>query len=79
YQSSAGNVDGYCAFLRELVEQYGPVTSTLQVTEEPNVTSNPTLDGHYPRVHEAIVRGVSAAKARARELGFAHLRVGFNT
>jgi hypothetical protein len=79
YQSTAGNVDGYCGFLRELVEQYGAVTSTLQVTEEPNITSNPTLDGYYPQVHRAIVRGVTAAKARARELGHTHLRVGFNT
>lgn len=79
YQSPAGDVDGYCDFLRELVEQYGAVTSTLQVTEEPNVTSNPTLDGYYPAVHEAIVRGVSVVKARARELGHTDLRVGFNT
>ncbi|WP_328907841.1 hypothetical protein OG230_35265 [Streptomyces sp. NBC_00234] len=79
YRSAAGDVDGYCVFLRELVEQYGGVTSTLQVTEEPNITSNPTLDGYYPAVHEAIVRGVSAVKARALELGHTHLRVGFNT
>jgi hypothetical protein len=79
YQSTAGDVDGYCDFLRELVEQYGAVTSTLQVTEEPNITSNPTLDGYYPAVREAIVRGVSVVKARARELGHTHLRVGFNT
>ncbi|MFC1406316.1 MULTISPECIES: hypothetical protein [Streptacidiphilus] len=79
YRSPAGDVDGYCDFLRELVEQYGSVTSTLQVTEEPNVTSTPTLDGYYPVVHEAIVRGVRVVKARARELGYADLRVGFNT
>ncbi|GAA2270270.1 hypothetical protein GCM10010145_00850 [Streptomyces ruber] len=79
YRSGAGDVDGYCVFLRELVEQYGEVTGTLQVTEEPNVTSNPVLDGFYPRVDEAIVRGVPVAKARARELGYGHLRVGFNT
>ncbi|BDM74417.1 hypothetical protein HEK616_79040 (plasmid) [Streptomyces nigrescens] len=79
YQSAAADVDGYCDFLAELVEQYGAVTSTLQVTEEPNVTTNPVLDGYYPAVHEAIIRGVSAAKARARELGHTHLRIGFNT
>ncbi|WP_330334848.1 hypothetical protein OHS33_00175 [Streptomyces sp. NBC_00536] len=79
YRSTAGNVDGYCAFLRELVEQYGAVTRTLQVAEEPNITSNPTLDGYYPAVREAIVRGVRAVKARARELGHTHLHVGFNT
>ncbi|MGK5729449.1 hypothetical protein [Streptomyces sp. URMC 124] len=79
YRSAAGDVDGYCAFLRELVDQYGAVTHTLQVTEEPNVTTMPTLDGYYPRVQEAIARGVRAVKARARELGHDHLRVGFNT
>ncbi|WP_223267644.1 hypothetical protein [Streptosporangium nondiastaticum] len=79
YQSASGDVEGYCAFLRELVEQYGHVTSTLQVTEEPNVTSMPTLDGAYPDVCEAIVRGVTAAKEHARALGHTHLRVGFNT
>ncbi|WP_371667451.1 hypothetical protein OG985_07425 [Streptomyces sp. NBC_00289] len=79
YRSAGGDVAGYCAFLRELVHQYGSITSTLQVTEEPNVTSNPVLDGYYPSVREAIVQGVSAAKAQARELGHSHLRIGFNT
>lgn len=79
YQSAAGDVDGYCQFLRELVDQYGSVTSTLQVTEEPNETTNPVLDGCYPSVREAIVRGIVAVKERARELGYDELRVGFST
>lgn len=79
YRSIAADVDGYCEYLRELVEQYGAFTGTLQVTEEPNVTSNPLLDGYYPAVREAIVEGVSAAKAQARESGHTHLQVGFNT
>ncbi|MGW9676809.1 hypothetical protein ACWGUN_27210 [Streptomyces koyangensis] len=79
YRSAAGDVDGYCAFLGELVEQYGPVTRTLQVAEEPDVTTNPVLDGYHPRVREVIVRGVPAAAARARALGHTHLRIGFNT
>ncbi|ESQ04533.1 Hypothetical protein B590_19904 [Streptomyces sp. PVA_94-07] len=60
-------------------ERYGPVARTLQVTEEPDVTTNPVLDGYYPGVREAVVRGVPAAAARARELGHTHLRIGFNT
>ncbi|MFD3894192.1 hypothetical protein ACOZE1_16330 [Streptomyces cellulosae] len=79
YRSAAGDVDGYCQFLRELVDQYGSVTSTLQVTEEPNETTNPVLDGCHPSVWEAIVRGVAAVKERARKLGYDELRVGFNT
>ncbi|MCE6994251.1 hypothetical protein LZG04_05395 [Saccharothrix sp. S26] len=78
YQSASGDVAGYCAFLRSLVERYGPVTATLQVTEEPNVTDNPVLDGCYPRVREAITAGVVAAKAHARALGH-DLAVGVNT
>jgi hypothetical protein len=79
YQSRSGDVAGYCAFLRDLIDQYGGVTDTLQVTEEPNVTDNPTLDGYYPAVGEALVAGVSAAKSHARFTGHAHLRIGFNT
>lgn len=79
YRSVSGNVAGYCAFLRELVTQYGPVTETLQITEEPNLTDSPLLDGYYPAVGEALVAGVSAAKSQARLLGHDHLRIGFNT
>ncbi|WP_033443325.1 hypothetical protein [Saccharothrix sp. NRRL B-16314] len=78
YQSASGDVAGYCDFVRSLVERYGAVTSTLQVTEEPNVTDNPVLDGFYPGVRDAITAGVVAAKAHARALGH-DVAVGFNT
>ncbi|MER5266344.1 hypothetical protein ABTZ99_30060 [Actinosynnema sp. NPDC002837] len=78
YQSEAGDVAGYCDFVRSLVERHGAVTATLQVTEEPNVTDNPVLDGWYPGVREAITAGVVAAKSHARALG-RDLAVGFNT
>ncbi|ROP38708.1 hypothetical protein [Saccharothrix texasensis] len=78
YQSATGDVAGYCDFVRALVERHGAVTAMLQVTEEPNVTDNPVLDGHYPGVRDAITAGVVAAKSRARELGH-DLAVGFNT
>ncbi|HEY7146173.1 MAG TPA: hypothetical protein VH637_18185 [Streptosporangiaceae bacterium] len=77
YHSAAGDVPGYCAFLEELVDSYGDRIGSLQVGEEPNVTGNPSLDGWYPRVTEAIVSGVAAAKARARR--FPGLTVGINT
>lgn len=79
YRSARGDVAGYCTYLRELVAQYGASTHSLQVAEEPDVTSNPLLDGHYPDVAEAIVRGVAAAREQARDLGFDHLRIGVNT
>ncbi|MFJ4438253.1 hypothetical protein [Streptomyces sp. NPDC088923] len=79
YRSASGDVAGYQDWLRALVERYGAVTDTLQVTEEPNVVGNPVLDGHYPRVREAIIAGVRAVKEHARALGHTHLRTGFNT
>lgn len=54
-------------------------SGTLQVTEEPNVAGNPTLDGYYPNVRDALVEGVLAADDEARRQGFDHLRIGFNT
>lgn len=79
YQSRRGDVAGYVGFVRELVAEYGAVTATLQISEEPNITGNRVLDGDYPRVTEAVIAGVTEAKQEARRLGQDHLRVGFNT
>jgi hypothetical protein len=79
YQSRRGDVAGYCSFLQRLVADHGAAIATLQVGEEPNVTGNPSLDGFYPAVTEAVVAGVSAAKDAARRLGHHHLQVGVNT
>lgn len=78
YQSPTGDVDGYAAWVREAVARHGRDVATLQITEEANVVGNPALDGNYPRVREAIVAGVLAAKDEARTRGL-DLRVGFNT
>lgn len=79
YQSLSGDLAGYEAFVRNAVARYGAITRTLQITEEPNVTGNPMLDGFYPEVRRAIVAGVQAARAEARRLGLEHLRIGTNT
>ncbi|WP_067170098.1 hypothetical protein [Microtetraspora niveoalba] len=79
FQSRSGDVAGFTAFVRDLVRRHGHRAATLQVTEEPNVEGNPTLDGYYPNVRRAVVEGVLAAKDEARRQGFGHLKVGFNT
>ncbi|MEU1880441.1 hypothetical protein ABZ470_24310 [Streptosporangium sp. NPDC020072] len=76
YRSHSGDVAGYVGFVRDLVRRHGTRVATLQVTEEPNL---PLYDGGHPRVLEALVEGVVAAKEEARLLGLDHLRVGFNT
>ncbi|MBE1531851.1 glycoside hydrolase family protein [Actinomadura algeriensis] len=79
YQSESGDVPGYLEFVRDAVRRHGASIATLQITEEPNFTGNPTLDGHYPDVRRALVEGVVAARAEADRLGLPGLRVGFNT
>jgi hypothetical protein len=79
YQSSSGDVAGYAQFVRNAICRYGALAQTVQITEEPNVTGNATLDGNYPDVLHAIVAGVSAARLEVRRLGFDRVRIGTNT
>jgi hypothetical protein len=79
YHSPDADIDGYLAFVEELIDAYGDRIATLQICEEPNVTGNPALDGWYPRVTSAIVAGVSAAQAKARRDGLTSLKVGCNS
>ncbi len=79
FQSLAGDVEGYQAFVRTLVRAAGPAIDTLQIAEEPNaVNSGGYVDGDFPRVREAVVAGMLAAKDEARRQGYGHLRSGFN-
>ncbi|MEV6279135.1 hypothetical protein [Nocardia sp. NPDC051832] len=86
YQSETGDIDGYQNVVRELVRRFGPVLSTLQITEEPNVGSTDLVDdditdlvdGKVPHVREALVAGVLAGKAEALRSGWTEVQVGFN-
>lgn len=66
------------AFVRDTVVRLGPIAVTIQITEEPNVAGIQSLDGAFPRVREALVTGVIAARDEAGRRGFAHLSIGFN-
>src|SRR3954452_16116049 len=79
YRSRSGDIEGYAEFVRNAIERYGAITRTVQITEEPNVTGNATLDGDYPDVLRAIMAGVQAANREASRLRFGHLRIGTNT
>lgn len=79
FQSAQGDVDGYVESVRRRVREYGEVADTFQITEEPNFANGPpVIDGTIPRVREALVQGVVAAKDEARRNGHHHLKVGFN-
>jgi hypothetical protein len=79
YHSRSGDIDGYCAFIEELIDRHGEHLATLQVGEEPNITGNPLLDGAYPRVTEALIAGIRTAKDKARRRGHRGLKVGCNS
>jgi hypothetical protein len=79
YHSRSGDVAGYCSFIEGLIDHHGEHLATLQVGEEPNITGNPTLDGAYPRITEALIAGVRTAKDKARRCGHPGLKVGCNS
>lgn len=79
YHSQSGDIGGYCEFIEALVGRHGSHLGSLQVAEEPNITTDPTLDGAYPRVTEAVIAGVHAAKAAAHRHGHPEIKVGCNT
>jgi len=79
YHSRSGDVDGYCAFIERLIDRHGEHLGTLQVGEEPNITGNPNLDGAYPRITDALIAGVRAAKDKARRSGYPGVKVGCNS
>jgi hypothetical protein len=79
FRSASGSVPGYLDFVREKIEGCYPSLYSVQITEEPNFVDGPNvIDGPYPKVREALVRGVVAAKETLRRLGRAEVRVGFN-
>ena len=79
YHSRSGDIDGYCAFIEKLIDCHGEHIATLQIGEEPNITDRLILDGAYPRITEALIAGVRAAKDKARRRGHSAMRVGCNS
>jgi hypothetical protein len=78
YRSPDGDLDDWTAYVRAAIREHGPLLDALQVTEEPNNPDPKTGgDGSSPRVLDAIVAGVIAAREEADRLGL-DLRVGFN-
>src|SRR3954454_1269156 len=76
-----GDVDGFLAYVREVVRRFGPNPRVvgLQVTNKVNFTVSPaSSDGAYKNARQALVRGVVAADEEATRLGYGQLTIGFN-
>ena len=79
FNSRAGDVDGFRAFVAERAAELGPRLYSLQVTEEANFVHGPdVIAGPYPRVREALVEGVEAARAALDAAGLTGVPVGFS-
>ena len=75
------SVDDYLAFIRTVVQRYGPNSHVqfLQVANEVNLTTSPaSSDGAFPGSVQAVVWGVEAAAQEATADRFSQLHVGFN-
>jgi hypothetical protein len=79
FQSASGDVPGFLEFVRARVREHAPHLYSVQVTEEANFTTGPdVIDGPYPRVREALVRGVQAAREELDRAGESRVLVGFS-
>ncbi len=79
FRSASGNLDGYLDFIRAKIREHHAALYSVQIAEEPNFTDGPAvIDGPYPRILEAVVRGVITAKQTLIDLHTPHVKVGFN-
>lgn len=77
YRDRGGDVEGWLELVREVVSEWGERFSALQITGEANLIGMPgAADGDFPRVDEALVRGVIDASAIKRDRG-GTVEVGF--
>jgi hypothetical protein len=71
-----GDIERWTQFVRDVIHMNAGHLGKVQITEEPNLV-HPPGDGVFPRIAEAVVEGVIAAKEEVQRLGFDTL-VGFN-
>lgn len=77
---SAGNIRAWVAYVRHVVDVFGPNRRVLDMTitneVNLNVSSN-TSDGSYPGAEQALIRGIEAAHNEALRKRFRQLSFGF--
>lgn len=82
-RASQRDIRAFATLVRGIVTTFGADRRfvSLQITNEPDLAKTAASDGYFNRgdaAWQALIRGVIAAKATARERGFGQLRVGFN-
>jgi hypothetical protein len=69
------DLDGWLAFVRSIIRQFGSVLDSLQITNEPNLSF---MDGANPNVLQVLVQGVIAAKEEASSCSV-QVNIGFGS
>lgn len=82
-RGSAKDVQAFAALVRRIVDAFGGNRRfvSIQITNEADLSTSPASDGYFndgQSAWQALIRGVIAAKAAAREKHFDQVRVGFN-
>ncbi|HVW99920.1 MAG TPA: hypothetical protein VHA52_05740, partial [Candidatus Babeliaceae bacterium] len=68
-------INHWLDFIRKVITRYGPHLSSLQITNEPNLSF---MEGSKPYILQVLVEGVVAAKNEIREKNLP-LKVGFGS
>ncbi|MFE5322211.1 hypothetical protein ACFQ88_26395 [Paenibacillus sp. NPDC056579] len=68
-------MDEWLAFIRKIVREYGPHMTSLQITNEPNLSF---MEGSKPYTRQALVEGVIAAKEEVLKCGL-QMKIGFGS
>jgi hypothetical protein len=79
-QGEAGNLGAWKAYVRHVVDSFGPYRRVvaMTVTNEVNVTFSPnTSDGAYAGAQDALIQGIEAAHREAVRRHFKQLKFGF--
>jgi hypothetical protein len=82
-RGSPKDVRAFAALVRRIVDTFGGNRRfvSIQITNEADLRASPASDGYFNHgqsAWQALIRGVVAAKAAARQHHFNQLRVGFN-
>ncbi|MFA1548946.1 hypothetical protein [Actinomadura chokoriensis] len=77
YIPQDADIPGWLAFLDTVIDRYGHLTRSLQVTLEPNFPI-PLIDGNAPGVLQALTLGISHARAALDGRNRHDVRVGFS-
>lgn len=74
-QELSVELDSWFGFIRKVINQYGPHLSSIQITNEPNLSF---MEGSKPYILQALVEGVIVAKEETRKHNLP-VKIGFGS